>query len=334
MRVSLDDLQAFTTVARVKSFARAATELAISQSAISRRIKKLEEELGTRLFDRTTRQVTVSAVGLQFLPEAERILHDYSRSLRDMRDLVNVRRGFVSFASNMTVSETLLPEIVAGLRATNPGVRVRISEGSSPQARERVLRGEAELAISQFGNGHPELEFEPLLEDRFVLISHRDHELASAPDLAWSDLEGHDFIRMRPGSGTISLLERSLGSGWDRLSGTLEVGHFHALMAMVGKNLGISAVPTLMQFRRLDLNLVATPISNPVVSRSLGLVTLKGRTLSPAAEALRQSCRTVLDQSVSLRLRKIAHDLESPPKPKAPRPSGKPPAKTKKRKKE
>ena len=312
MRISLDDLQAFTTVARVKSFARAATELAISQSALSRRIKKVEDELGARLLDRTTRQVTVSTVGQQFLPGAERLLHEYARSLRDMRDLVKFRRGFVSFASNMTVSETLLPEIIAGFRATHPGVRVRISEGSSPQARESVLRGDAELAISQFGEGHPDLVFEPLLEDRFVLISHRDHELARARGLTWADLEGHDFIRMRPGSGTISLLERSLGPQWDRLSGTLEIGHFHALMALVGQNLGISAVPTLMQLRRLDLNLVATPVSGPVVSRSLGLVTLKGRALSPAADALRENCRKVLDPSMSLRLRQIARDIEIP----------------------
>ena len=318
MRVTLDDLQAFATVARVKSFARAASELAISQSALSRRIKKLEDELGARLFDRTTRQVAVSTVGLQFLPEAERLLLEYSRSLRDMRDLVKVKRGFVSFACNMTLSETLLPEIVADFRATNPGVRVRISEGSSPQARESVLRSEAELAISQFGDGHPDLEFEPLLEDRFVLITHRDHALSGAKKLNWADLEGHDFIRMRPGSGTTSILERSLGPLWHNLSGTLEVGHFHALMAMVGLNLGVSAVPTLMQLRRLDLRLVATPLSHPVVSRSIGLVTLKGRSLSPAAEALRQSCRTVLDRSVSQRLRDLARDLETYSSPTSP----------------
>jgi DNA-binding transcriptional LysR family regulator len=312
MRITLDDLSAFVMVAQFESFAAAATELAVSQSAVSRRIKKLEEELGARLLDRTTRQVSVSNVGLQFLPEAERLLNEYTRSLRDMRDLVKVRRGFVSIACNISTSDTLLPEIVARFQASNPGVRIRISEGSSPRARDIVLRGEAELAISQFGEGHSELEFEPLFEDRFVLITHHDHVLSREQGLTWADLEGQNFIRLRSGSGTISLLARSLGQQWDNLSGTLEVGHFHALMAMVGQNLGISAVPTLMQLRRLDLPLVATPISGPIVSRSIGLVTLKGRALSPAAEALRQSCRTVLNRKVSLRLREIAKDLTKP----------------------
>lgn len=309
MRVNLDDLQAFATVAREKSFARAAEELSLSQSALSRRIKKLEEELGARLLDRTTRQVSISTVGLQFLPEAERLLNEYTRSIRDMRDLIKVRRGFVSIASNMTVSETLLPEIVAAFREANPAVRIRISEGSSPDARSHVLRGEAELAISQLGEGHPDLDFEPLLEERFVLISHRDHSLAGARGLTWADLEGHNFIRLRAGSGTISVLERSLGVQWNSLSGTIEVGHFHALMAMVGRNLGVSAVPTLMQFRRQDLDLVATPISRPAISRSLGLVTIKRRSLSPAAEAMRECCRAVLDHSISRRLRWIEQDL-------------------------
>lgn len=312
MRITLDDLLAFVTVARVESFAATATELAVSQSAVSRRIKKLEEELGARLLDRTTRQVRVSNVGLQFLPEAERLLNEYTRSLRDMRDLVQVRSGFVSVACNISASETLLPEIIACFQASNPSVRIRISEGSSPYARDVVLRGAAELAIVQFGEGHSELEFEALLEDRFLLITHHDHVLSGQKGLTWADLEGQNFIRLRSGSGTISLLQRSLGQKWDNLTGTLEVGHFHALMAMVGQNLGISAVPTLMQLRRLDLPLVATPISGPIVSRRIGLVTLKGRALSPAAEAFRKSCRTVVNGTLSLRLRGIANDIIEP----------------------
>ncbi len=294
MRILIDDLRAFEAVARLRSFVRAADELSLTQSALSRRVRKLEIELGARLLDRTTRQVSVSTLGRQVLPEAERALRDYARSIRDMGDLVKVQRGVVSFASNMTISETLLPEIVARFRRVHPDVRLRIREGSSPAAQEQVLRREAELAICQHGEEHPDLEFEPLLEDVFVVICHRDHPVAGAADLTWADLEGHDFIHMRPGSGTINRLKESLGPQWERLSGSLEVSHFHAMLALVGLNLGISAVPTLMQLRRLDLDLVSVPVAGPVVSRSLGLVTPRGRSLSPAAETLRTACREVL----------------------------------------
>lgn len=294
MRISIDDLHAFEAVARLSSFARAAEELALTQSALSRRVSKLEEELGVRLLDRTTRQVSVSTMGEQVLAEARRALNDYDRSVREMADLVKGRQGVVSFASNMTISETLLPDIVAAFRERQPGVRLRIREGSSPAARQQVLRKEAELAMCQLGDEHADLENELLFEDRFVVICHKDHPVASATELKWSDLEGHDFIRMQPGSGTIDRLQQKLGTQWSRLSGSLEVSHFHALLAMVGLNLGISAVPTLMKLRRTDLDLVSVPVTQPIVSRNLGLVSLRGHSLSPGAEVLRQVCRDVM----------------------------------------
>lgn len=297
MHIKLDDLQAFVTIAEFGGFARASDELNITQSALSRRIKKLEDALGARLLDRTTRRVSVSTVGEEFLPEAMRIVDEFNQSLSDIRDLIQVRTGTVAISTNMTVADTLLPEIIAQFKAENPNVRVRVSESSSPAALDRVLRRESELAIAQFGEGHPDLDYEPLLKDRFVLISHRDHPLAGAKGLVWQDLANHNFLRMRAGSGTTNLLERSLGDQFRTLTGDVEVGHFNALLALVGRNLGVSAIPTLAQLKRLDLDLVATPISAPVISRSLGIVTYRGRSLSPAGEALRKTCRHVLSQS-------------------------------------
>ncbi|RMA40671.1 LysR family transcriptional regulator [Rhodophyticola porphyridii] len=310
MQIKLDDLQAFVAVSEFGGFARAADELNITQSALSRRIKKLEEALGARLLDRTTRRVSVSMVGQEFLPEAQRIVEEFNKSLSDIRDLIQVRTGTVSVASNMTLADTLLPEVIAKFKAEGPNVRVRLSVSSSPGALERVLRREAELAIAQFGEGHPDLDFEPLFEDRFVLISHRDHPLAGASNLTWQDVAQHNFIKMRAGSGTANLLERSLGDKIRFLSGDLEVGHFNALLGFVGHNLGVSAVPTLVQLKRLDLALVATPISDPVISRSLGVVTYKGRSLSPAGELLRRISREVLGRAVPELLAGVKHETD------------------------
>ncbi len=294
MKIKLDDLEAFIAVAELGSFSRAADELNITQSALSRRLRKLEEVLGTRLLDRTSRRISLSVVGAEFLPEAARVVGEFNRSLGDIRELIDVRAGTVSIASNMTISDTVLPEIIATFRAAHPNIRVRVSESSSPSALERVSRREAELAIAQFGEGLPELEFEPLMEDRFVVVSHASHPLAGREGLKWRDLAGHNFIRMRTGSGTTNLLERALGDQARDLRGDIEVGHFNALLAMVGRNLGISAIPTLVRFKRVDLDLAATPVCDPMVSRDLGLVTHRGHSLSPAGEAMRQICRGIL----------------------------------------
>lgn len=298
MRITLDDLRAFITVVRLGGFAPAAKELNITQSALSRRLKKLEEALGARLLDRTTRRVDVSVIGREFLPEAVRLIEEFDKSISDMCELVDARTGTVAIATNMTVADTVLPDIVARFRARAANVRIRISESSSPTALDRVLRRDVELAIAQYGEGHPDLGFEPLIEDSFVLISHRDHPLAGATGLTWAHLAKHNFIRMRAGSGTTNLLERSLGNQIRHISGDLEVGHFNALLALVGRNLGVSAIPTLVQLKRGDLGLVATPIAAPVISRSLGIVYHRGKSLSPAAALLRETCREVLARTV------------------------------------
>ncbi|MCR9085422.1 MAG: LysR family transcriptional regulator [Rhodobacteraceae bacterium] len=311
MQIKLDDVQAFVVIANMGGFARAAEELGITQSALSRRIKKLEEALGARLLDRTTRQVSVSLVGEEFLPEAERIVAEFNQSISDIRELIQVRTGTVAMSTNMTVADTLLPEIMAQFRQANPRVRVRVTESSSPAALERVLRRESELAIAQFGEGHPDLEYEPLFDDRFVLVCHRDHPLARESLLRWKDLQPHNFIRMRAGSGTTNLLQRKLGDRLRVLSGDLEVGHFNALLALVGRNLGVSAIPTLVQYKRTDLDLVARPIRDPVISRDLGIIKERGRSLSPAGEALRKVCREVLTQSASSSFARKGIDKDS-----------------------
>ena len=101
MYATLDDIRAFVAVAEFASFKRAADELGITQSALSRRLKKLEDGLGARLLDRTTRRIAVSTVGQEFLPEARRMVRDFEQSLRDIRDLVQIRTGMVALATNI-----------------------------------------------------------------------------------------------------------------------------------------------------------------------------------------------------------------------------------------
>lgn len=294
MQVKLDDIEAFVAVADLGGFKRAADDLCITQSALSRRLKKLEDALGARLLDRTTRKVSVSAVGEEFLPEARRMLGDFRKSLNDVHELVRLRRGVVSVATNMTIADTVLPRIVARFVGDNPDVRVRVTESSSPQAIDRVLRRESELAIAQVGDGHPELEFLPLIVDHFVLVCHKEHPLAQREVVEWRDVAPFNFIQMRAESGTMRLLGRALGEMRRHLHGDVEVGHFNALLGFVGQNIGVSAIPTLVNLKRPDLDLVTRPLRAPSVSRSIGIVTQRGRSLSPSGAAFLALSREML----------------------------------------
>lgn len=291
---SMGEIAAFVTVARLASFAHAAEELGITQSALSRRIKKLEDSLGAQLLDRTTRSVAVSTLGNAFLPKANRIIEDYNRLLDDMNEVVKIKKGIVSLACNMTLSDTLLPEIIDRFKSAYPNIRVRAYEDSSPQALEKVVNGQAELAFAQFGDGHPDLEFEELINDRFVITCHKEHPLAKQKHTTWEKVKGEPFILLRTGSGTSRLLERHLGPLYHAFSSELQVGHFHSQLGLVARGVGIAAIPSLIRYSRRDLDLANVPISGPVVSRKLGIVTYQGRALSPAAEKLRAVAAAVM----------------------------------------
>lgn len=292
--ITLGDISAFVLVARLESFALAAEELLVTQSALSRRIKKLENSLGAPLLDRTTRSVTVSRLGREFLPQAERIVNDFHRSLDDIDQVVKVQRGIVSFSCNMTISDTLLPEILARFKTTYPDIRIRVHEDSSPQAIERVLSGQSELALAQFGEGHPDLEFEALIDDRFVIACHKSHSLADAPSTTWEEVKDEQFVLLRSESGTRKILQRYLGKKYDVISNDMQVGHFHSQLGLVGKGIGIAAIPSLVRLSRKDLELAIIPISKPTIRRKLGIVTYRGRSLSPAAEELRKVAVSVM----------------------------------------
>lgn len=295
MNIKLDDLQALVSAADFQSFGLAAEDLGISQSALSRRISKLEESLGAQLFDRTTRRVTISKVGKEFLPEARRIIENFEVSISNIRNHIQMRTGEVVIAANNSIAENLLPDILHQFKTENPNISITVRESSSYEAVERVLRNEVELGISQFGDGHTELEFEAIIEDRFVVICSSDHPLADREELRWGDLKGQNYIHTRSTSGMYRQMEKTLGDKFAFLQGDIKVSQYRSLPGLILRNLGITVVPiTLVPKEYRSMGIVHIPVRDPVVTRSIGIVTPRYRSLSPAAEALRKAARTVL----------------------------------------
>lgn len=284
MKITIDDLEAFIAVADFESFNRAANKLGITQPALSRRVKKLEDTLGAKLLDRTTRKTSVSIVGEEFIIEARRMLEEFKKSIDDVQELIKTRTGSISLSTNMTIADSILPDIVSKFRTMNPNIRLRISQDSSPEAINRVLRRECEFAIAQYSNEYSELKFEPLIKDSFVMVCHKDHILAKRKKISWKDFESYNFLKLGSKSRTINILKNELDEQIVYLKGDIQVDNFSVLMSLVGKNLGVSAIPSLAKFKRPELDVVTRPIEEPKVSRTLGLITYKGRSLSPASK--------------------------------------------------
>jgi DNA-binding transcriptional LysR family regulator len=131
VNVTLKHLQAFVAVAQEGSFTRAARRLALSQPALTIQINQFEEELGVKLFDRTTRRVLLTDNGAEFLPTAERLLDDVETAIAQVRDVAARRRGRVGVATLPSIAMKLMPAMVAEFRSTYPGVSVHLLDANA-----------------------------------------------------------------------------------------------------------------------------------------------------------------------------------------------------------
>ncbi len=247
-------------------------------------MKKLEEGLGTALLDRTTRRVSLTSVGRDFLPKARRLLDDFDDSILNIRELAERQSGRVTLACIPTAAFYFLPSVIRLYNERYPQIRIRLLDLSANEGLEAVLRGEADFGINMMSGQHPDIEFVPLVNEPFVLACRRDHELAKRSAVTWSELSNYRLIGVGRLSGNRMLLDHALsGLSW-RPQWFYEVQHLSTSLGLVEAGLGVSAMPSLAMPAVDHPTLVSIPLIEPVVNRSLGLVYRRGASLSPAAE--------------------------------------------------
>ena len=286
MKIDTLGVQALVAIADHASFRRAAEELHITQTALSRRLQNLESFLGVKLVERTTRSVALTRLGADFVPQARRLLSGLEASLTEMRETGRSLRGNVTIACVPTVGVHYLPRIVQRYAQLHPGNRIDILDHASSDVAIAVLRREAEFGINTLGAPHPELEAAPLMQDRFVLVCRRDHALARKPRLAWKQLAPYPLILSGRESANRPLLEAALERHGLQLASTYEVQRSSTALGLVVEGVGVAVVPELAVQRGTYPTLRVIPLVAPVVSRTLVLIKRRASHLTPAAQAL------------------------------------------------
>ena len=283
MDVSMSDLRGFTTVAELGSFQAAAYALHISQPALSRRVQKLEEALGVKLLERSTRKISLSTVGRDFLPRARRLLDELDSSLLSVRGIAERTAGQITVACVPTAAYYFLPEVIRSFSQDYPRIRVRIIDEGAGLVLKSVLQGEADLGINLLGFDEPEIEFESLLVEPFMLVCLRDHPLARKKEVQWTDLMPYKLITAGRSSGNRLIIDQGLAAMKDRPRALYEVQHLTTSMGMVEAGIGIAALPKMTMPLGPHHTLVSRPLVNPVLKRTMGIIRRRDTHLSPAA---------------------------------------------------
>ncbi len=286
MKFDLADLRGFLAVADLGSFRAASLSLHLSQSALSRRIDKLEEALGVELFSRTTRKVELTAIGRGFVPRARNVLNELENALVGIQDVAERMSGQVTIACVPSAVAYFLPAVVREYHRQYPRIRMRVIDESSSVVLTAVARGDADFGLTYIGTQDADIEFRPLLEEPFVAAVHKDHALARRRQVSWQDLSAYEYISLAQGSGNRFLIDQALAHSEIRPRWACEVQHVPALVSMVEAGVGVGVVPRLAMPPGRHEALVSLKLTQPVVSRTLGLIHRRGRALSPVAQLL------------------------------------------------
>jgi len=176
--MTIDEIEAFVSIARLGGFARAAEALHRSQPAISRRIEMLEEQLRTSIFERVRGGVLLTAAGRSFLPYAEAALASLKDGTEAVRGLERGEHGLVSVALVGTLASTRFAGILRQFGRRHPKVKLELRTANSQDVSDLVRRGEATLGLRYFAEPDPSLVSEVVMEEALVVASSPDHRLA------------------------------------------------------------------------------------------------------------------------------------------------------------
>jgi DNA-binding transcriptional LysR family regulator len=272
-------------LAKTGSFTLAASHLNVTQSALSGQIKELEQMLGVRVVERTTRKTQLSEQGRELYRLFDKMLQDLDRAMADIASRKALKLGSVRVAAPQMLSCTLMPEVIAAYSARYPEVQVRLADSPVEQVSSRVFSGEADIGIGPERDATTEIEAQPLFEMPFVVVFPPGHALEKRKRITWADVDRYPFISLQ-GQFTERLL-RDVHSSFRELSLSPhnEVTFMTTALSMVHARLGITVCLPYAEKMVQLYGLQMRPLESPALTRRFFVYTRNARALSPAAES-------------------------------------------------
>ena len=286
MRANVPDLtarqlHAVLAVAEYNSFIAAAAFLKTSQPALTRTIKRVEDVLGVRLFDRSTRRVAITAAGKEFVAVAERMLNDLRISIGSMREIGEQQRGQIIISSIMSVANGLLPAIVAKYRSSRPGIEILLREG----VHGTVRSGTADLGATYVDDLPDFVAAKRVSREVFDIVlpcTHPLTKIAKRSFVTLSELVDFPLVSLPYESRTRRIIDGAAATAGHTLHHVATVTQFATMMSFVRAGVGIAVVPSGAVAGLLGKDLTVLKLAKPRLSWDVGLIWLRERELPPA----------------------------------------------------
>jgi len=287
--LSFRQLRAFVAVAEETSMTRAAARLSLTPSALSMLIRAMEDELGVKLFERTTRKLVLTEAGQGLLPVVKDVFQRLDAGVQSVLRTQQVKESVLTLATSPLMAASFVPKAMAGFREIHPAVKIRLLDAPVDTLPDLVRTGAVDMVICTASDEISDLHQELLYVDRLMLVCHRDHVLAQSKEVSWEALINEPLVLMQQGSGLRTLADRALAKWSKNLTPAHEVSHVATALGLVEAGEGVSVLPSYAIARsqpRLNTpNIVTIPIVSPVVKRRVVALARSSEALTKTAAA-------------------------------------------------
>lgn len=281
--MELQQLKYVCAVADTGSFSRAAEQCEVAQPSLSQQIRKLEDDLGTRLFDRLGRGIRVTEAGRAFLPHARSILGQLEEARSSVLEKSADARGSISVGVIPTIAPYLMPRFASTFASQYPQAKLRIVEDKTPDLIESLRSLSIDLAILALPLRQKEFQLFPILSEPLYAVLPVNHPRAGAKSIALRDLRTESFVILRDGHcfRDLSISACSRARIAPRIA--FESDQFSSVLGLVAAGIGVSIAPEMA----LDPNAGCAylPLSDPRATRTIVAALLHGRSLNRVQQA-------------------------------------------------
>ncbi|KQM27356.1 MULTISPECIES: LysR family transcriptional regulator [unclassified Sphingomonas] len=287
---NLATLRLFMAVARTSSFSEAARSANLSQPALSRTIRLMEEDMGVRLFDRSSRHVELTSAGAMLLPTVERLIADFDHAFATLSKDLTGMRGRIVIGALPSFAAASLPHVIRSYVAGSPSVEIVIRDDIAGTLYRQLRDGQIDLAFVTEIN-EPDYLFEPLFADRCVLAFQSGSPFDIMGEAPWSTLAEAPFLAMATSSSVRAMSDAALLRAGITVRPLYEVSQLVTMGGLLAAGLGVTVLPHSTITMLANPAVAWRPLEKPVIERKIGIAYLRHRSLSPAAAAFLSHCR-------------------------------------------
>lgn len=281
--MELRQLKYFIEVARKEHVTRASEKLHVAQSAISRQIANLEEELGVQLFTREGRSIKLTPIGMNFLYRVERAMDELDKALEEVHEYLDPDVGEIRIGFPHSLATYSLPSVISAFRKKHPSIRFQLRQGITSSLIEDVIKGEVDIAlVTPVPTDHPEVHGHILFTEEIRAILPPSHPLSENTTIRLNQLEKEPFIIFRTGFTLRTIVIDACSQAGFRPKIAFEGEETSTIRGLVASGLGVSLLPEVALVERGPIDPISVRISEPRVTRTVGFITSRTKKLTPS----------------------------------------------------